>query len=95
MDQEIKRQIVENDRRFDMDKESSIRVALHTEVGFGPKGLKKAGEKLYTETLKFRENYQKKQADDGGLARQKLKANGCEIEQWFKDFENGGGGEDA
>lgn len=30
MDQEIRRQIVENDRRFDMDKESSILWALHT-----------------------------------------------------------------
>lgn len=31
------------------------------------------------------------QEDDGWLARQKLKEIGCDIEQWFKDFEDGGG----
>ena len=48
MDQEIRRQIVDNDRRFDMDKESSILWALHTQFGFGPKRLKKAWELFYT-----------------------------------------------
>lgn len=37
LDQEIKKQIVENDRAFDMDKESSILWMLHTQFGFGPK----------------------------------------------------------
>ena len=40
LDQEIKKQIVENDRAFDMDKESSILWMLHTQFGFGPKRLK-------------------------------------------------------
>ena len=31
LDQEIKKQIVENDRAFDMDKESSILWMLHTQ----------------------------------------------------------------
>lgn len=35
LDQEIKKQIVENDRAFDMDKESSILWMLHTQFGFG------------------------------------------------------------
>ena len=36
LDQEIKRQIVEHDHRFDIDKESMILWTLHTEFGFGP-----------------------------------------------------------
>ena len=32
LDQEIKKQIVENDRAFDMDKESSILWMLHTPI---------------------------------------------------------------
>ena len=32
LDQEIKKQIVENDRAFDMDKESSILWMLHTQA---------------------------------------------------------------
>ena len=91
LDQEINRQIIENDRRFDMDKESSILWMLHVHLGFGPKRLKKAWELFYSETVKLREYYQMEQEDDGWLARQKLKEIGCDIEQWFKDFEDGGG----
>lgn len=37
LNQEIKKQIVENDRDFDMDKESSILWMLHTQFGLWPK----------------------------------------------------------
>ena len=85
MDQEIRRQIVENDRRFDMDKESSILWALHTQFGFGPKRLKKAWEMLYTETVKLREYYQMGPEDAAWLARHKLKEMGCDIEAWYQE----------
>ena len=84
LDQEIKKQIVENDRAFDMDKESSILWMLHTQFGFGPKRLKKAWELFYSETRKLREYYQMDPADDGWLARQKLKEIGCDIEEWYR-----------
>lgn len=51
LDQEIKKQIVENDRAFDMDKESSILWMLHTQFGFGPKRLKLAWKLFYAITL--------------------------------------------
>lgn len=76
LDQEIKKQIVENDRAFDMDKESSILWMLHTQFGFGPKRLKLAWKLFYAETLKLREHYLMDQEDDGWLARQKLKGMG-------------------
>ena len=79
LDQEIKKQIVENDRAFDMDKESSILWMLHTQFGFGPKRLKLAWKLFYAETLKLREYYLMEQADDGWLARKKLKDIGCDI----------------
>ena len=85
MDQEIRRQIVDNDRRFDMDKESSILWALHTQFGFGPKRLKKAWELFYTETVKLREYYQMGPEDAAWLARHKLKEIGCDIEEWYKE----------
>ena len=61
LDQEIKKQIVENDRAFDMDKESSILWMLHTQ------------------------HYLMEQADDGWLARKKLKDIGCDIEEWYRE----------
>ena len=72
LDQEIKKQIVENDRAFDMDKESSILWMLHTQFDFGPKRLKLAWKLFYAETLKLREYYLMDQEDDGWLARQCL-----------------------
>lgn len=85
LDQEIKKQIVENDRAFDMDKESSILWMLHTQFGFGPKRLKLAWKLFYAETRKLREHYLMEQADDGWLARKKLKDIGCDIEEWYRE----------
>ena len=85
LDQEIKKQIVENDRAFDMDKESSILWMLHTQFGFAPKCLKLAWKLFYAETLKLREYYLMDQEDDGWLARQKLKDIGCDIEEWYRE----------
>ena len=81
----INEQIVANDRAFDMDKESSILLMLHTQFGFGPKRLKLAWKLFYTETLKLREYYLMDQEDDGWLARQKLKDIGCDIEEWYRE----------
>lgn len=85
LNQEIKKQIVENDRAFDMDKESSILWMLHTQFGFGPKRLKLAWKLFYAETLKLREYYLMEQADGGWLARKKLKDIGCDIEEWYRE----------
>lgn len=90
LDEEINRQIIENDRRFDMDKESSILWMLHTQFGFGPQRLKKAWELFYAETMQLREYYQMAQEDDGWLARKKLLEIGCDIEAWYKEFDEGG-----
>ena len=85
LDHAINEQIVANDQAFDMDKESSILWMLHTQFGFGPKRLKKAWDLFYAETQKLREYYLMDPADEGWLARQKLKEIGCDIEEWYRD----------
>lgn len=85
LDHAINEQIVRNDLTFDMDKESSILWMLHTQFGFGPKRLKKAWDLFYAETRKLREYYLMDQADEGWLARQKLKEIGCDIEEWYRE----------
>lgn len=92
LDHAINEQIVANDLAFDMDKESSILWMLHTQFGFGPKRLKKAWDLFYAETRKLREYYLMDQADEGWLARQKLKDIGCDIEEWYREE---GGNADA
>lgn len=91
LDQAINEQIVENDRRFDMDRESSILWMLHIRFGFGPKRLKEAWNLFYSETVKLREYYQMEQEDEGWLAREKLKGIGCDIEQWYMEWEGKNG----
>ena len=85
LDQEIKKQIVENDTQFSIDNDSSILCMLHVHFGFGPKRLKKAWKLFYAETLKLREYYLMDQEDDGWLARKKLKDFGCDIEEWYRE----------
>ena len=85
LDYAINEQIVKNDLAFDMDKESSILWMLHTQFGFGSKRLKLAWKLFYAETRKLREYYLMDQADEGWLARQKLKERGCDIEEWYRE----------
>lgn len=87
LDQEINRQIVEHDRRFDMDKESSILWMLHIQFGFGPKRLRKAWELFYAESESLRNYYELEHGDEAWIARQKLKELGVDIEQWYKDLD--------
>ena len=47
--------------------------------------LKLAWKLFYAETLKLREHYLMEQADDGWLARKKLKDIGCDIEEWYRE----------
>ena len=86
LDQEIKRQIVEHDNRFDIDKESMILWMLHTEFGFGPKRLKRAWELFYSESQKLRDYYLLDEGDEPWIARQKLKEIGCDVEAWYQEW---------
>lgn len=87
LDKEIDRQIVEHDRQFDMDKESSILWMLHKEFGFGPKRLRKAWELLWAASEELRKYYELEHGDEAWISRQKLKDIGVDIEQWYKELD--------
>lgn len=87
LDAEIKKQIVEHDKQYDIDRESSILWMLHTEFGFGPKKLKRAWELMYSSGASLRKHYEMSPDDDGWLCRKMLKETGCDVEQWYKDLE--------
>ena len=44
LDQEIKKQIVENDTQFSIDNDSSILWMLHVHFGFGPQAFEEGVE---------------------------------------------------
>lgn len=87
MNQAINEQIVENDRAFEMDKESSILWLLHTEFGFGSKRLKQAWGPIHKGNRELREYYLMGPEDEGWLSRRQLKSIGCDIEEWYKEEE--------
>lgn len=85
MNQEITRQILEQDAAFSMDNDSSILWMLHVHFGFGPKRLKKAWELFYAEHKKLVKHYELSPEDGGWLCRQELKKIGADVEAWYKE----------
>lgn len=68
-----------------MNANRYMRDSLRTADRSNMDRLKLAWKLFYAETLKLREHYLMEQADDGWLARQKLKDIGCDIEEWYRE----------
>lgn len=81
----INKQIVEQDRQFEMDRDSSILWMLHEQFGFGPKRLYRAWKQMYEDSKKLQARYEMSPEDGGWLCRYKLKQCGVDIERWYKD----------
>lgn len=86
MDAEIWKQILENDKKFEMDRESVILWTLHVRFGFGEKRLREFWETLYDESKKLREYYQMGPSDDGYLARRNLRSIGIDMKEWYDEL---------
>lgn len=85
LDEEINRQILENDLQFSIDNDSAILEMLHVHFGFGKKRLKKAWKLFFAEHKKLREYYQMEPEDGGRLCRQRLLKIGVDVEAWYKE----------
>ena len=85
VDQEIKRQIVENDRKFSMDQEAAILWMLHTRFRFGAKRLKEAWRLMYAEKEALREHYEMPKEDETWLCLRKLKELGVDLEELYRE----------
>lgn len=85
VNREIYKQLVENDERFDIDKEAAILCVLHTRCGYGKKKLRELWQAFYEETLKLRKRYELGPDDDGWLARENLLAIGVDLAAWYRE----------
>lgn len=85
LDEEINRQILENDLQFSIDNDSAILEMLHVHFGFGKKRLKKAWKLFFAEHKRLREYYQMEPEDGGWLCRQRLLKIGVDVEAWYKE----------
>ena len=84
MDIEINRQIVEADKRYQLNLDALFLWALHEEFGFGEKRLRRASLMVEKWPKKLREHYEMPD-DDGFLALIMLKNIGIDVEQWLKE----------
>ncbi len=84
MNEEINRQILENDERFSIDLDSTVLYTLSKFFGFGEKRLKRFWELFLREHIALREYYQIDPEDDGWLCRKFLKDKGIDIEEWYR-----------
>lgn len=85
LDEEINRQILENDLQFSIDNDSAILEMLHVHFGFGKKRLRKAWKLFFAEHKKLRDYYQMEPEDGGWLCRQRLLKIGVDVEAWYKE----------
>lgn len=81
----INQQIVEQDRQYEMDRDSSILWMLHQQFGFGPKKLYKAWKLMYADNKALQQKYEMSPDDGGWLCRRMLKDYGVDLEAWYKD----------
>ncbi len=87
IDREIQRQLVESSRRSEAETDSSILWMLHVHFGFGPKRLRKAWELFYQQARELEKYYEMPRGDGGWICQRELKNYGCDVEAWYKEWE--------
>jgi len=85
MNEEINRQIIENDTKFSIDHDATVLYTLYVTFGFGPKRLRRFWDACLKNIIELREYYQFGPEDDGWICRRKLKDIGVDVEAWYKE----------
>ena len=81
MSKEIRRQIVEMDRKHSDDLDAMVLYTLHAKFGFGKKRLRQFYEAMLEEHDKLIKHYEMPD-EYPWLCKYKLKEIGVDIEQW-------------
>ncbi len=86
MRQEIGRQLVEMNEKFQRSYDATVLYALHISGGYGKKRLRRFYDAYVAEISKMKEFYE---TDDiaGWLCEKRLKAIGVDLEEWEKENE--------
>lgn len=88
MNEEINRQILERDKTFSMDFDSTVLYVLHTTFGFGKKRLRRFWEAFIKDHDELRRYYEMDSEDNAWLCRRKLKEIGVDVEAWYEELDN-------
>ena len=84
MNMEIQRQLVEYDRKNELELDAIILWELHTQLGLGPKRLKKFFDGFSDALNALVNRYEMDISDDVWLCTHKLKEIGVDVEDWYR-----------
>ena len=87
MNMEIQRQLVEYDRKNELELDAIILWELHTQLGLGPKRLKKFFDGFSDALNALVNRYEMDISDDVWLCTHKLKEIGVDVENWYRQKE--------
>lgn len=87
MNMEIQRQLVEYDRKNELELDAIILWELHTQLGLGPKRLKKFFDGFSDALNALVNRYEMDISDDVWLCTHKLKEIGVDVEDWYRQKE--------
>lgn len=87
MNMEIQRQLVEYDRKNELELDAIILWELHTQLGLGPKRLKKFFDGFSDALNALVNRYEMDISDDFWLCTHKLKEIGVDVEDWYRQKE--------
>lgn len=87
MNMEIQRQLVEYDRKNELELDAIILWELHTQLGLGPKRLKKFFDGFSNALNALVNRYEMDISDDVWLCTHKLKEIGVDVEDWYRQKE--------
>ena len=82
LDMEIRRQFAEYSKKYELEIESMVLLALRDEFGFGEERLKRTHKALSEGIDNLVERYQIEDADAAWLCTYKLKEQGFDITKW-------------
>lgn len=88
MRREINRQLLQANKQYMIDLDTTVLWTLHSEYGFGAKRLKEFYIKMFTNHLEMRNFYG---LDDLYPERYKLKQIGVDVEKWYEELFNDDG----
>lgn len=85
LDKEIRRQILEMDKKYSQDLDAMVLYTLYARFGFGKKRLRQFYEAMYEEHKKLIEHYEMPQ-DSTWLCSHQLKQIGVDVEAWYNEL---------
>lgn len=86
LNEEIQRQVVEQERKYEVEECAGVLWVLKSEFGFSGPKLKRAMLLILEHRRELERHYEMDKGDGGWLALRKLRDCGVDVEAWYNEF---------